>query len=49
MILPLNGSDCEIFRINDIETRIDFSLSELNKDEDTILDAIFPQKEEIQN
>ena len=49
MILHLNENDCEIFRNNDIGERIDFSLRELNKDEDTILDAIFPQKEEIQN
>ena len=46
MILHLNEKDCEIFRNNDIGVRIDFSLSELNKDEDTILDAIFSQKEE---
>ena len=46
MILPLNISDCEIFRINDIEARMVFSLSELNKDDDAILEDIFPQKEE---
>ena len=37
---------CDIFRNNDIRARDEFSLSELNKDDVTLLDAIFPQKEE---
>ena len=45
MILPLDENDCEIFRNNDIESRIDFSFSELNKDDDSLLNAIFPLKD----
>ena len=44
--MALDENLCEIFRNNDIEPRIEFSLSELNKDDETLLDAIFPQKEE---
>ena len=44
--MALDENLCDIFRNNDISARDEFSLSELNKDDVTLLDAIFPQKEE---
>ena len=44
--MALDENLCDIFRNNDISARDEFSLSELNKDDVTLLDAIFPHKEE---
>ena len=44
--MALDENLFDIFRNNDISVREEFSLSELNKDDETLLDAIFPHKEE---